>query len=241
MGLGAVMRVLGEKQATAAIGEVLSDKGKSTKITEYCKKAEQEYQRYQKTRIERGPAEADEPSGSGENEVSQKVTDSSEFQDKSTVDAWNSLEETKISEVLPKNMEEMLTSESWKKRVEVLEALLDVLRSNPRLDRTENHTVLINVLCNALEKDANVSVAALAAKCITAFAQGLRYAFSRHIPNIYVVAFEKFKEKKELLRKPLIELCDTLALFVSEIAWSIKCLEKRERFSEDRITVIVFF
>ncbi|VDN30167.1 unnamed protein product [Gongylonema pulchrum] len=36
--------------------------------------------------------------------------------------------------------------------------------------------------------------------------------------QIYAAAFEKFKEKKAILRQPLIELCDTLALFLASDA-----------------------
>ncbi|VDN18603.1 unnamed protein product [Gongylonema pulchrum] len=214
MGIGAVLRLLGEKGAMAVIGEVLGDKARAKKVGGYCAKAVQDFEAYEKARIESGLSMAEEPCASGDNKENNGALNGDKCQDDGIeVDAWELLTETKICDKLPNNMETMLTSKKWKERVEILEALLDVLEHNPRLDPHENHATLITALCAMLEKDTNVSVAALATKCIMAFAQGLRYALSPCIPHIYAAAFEKFKEKKAVFRQPLTELCDTLALF----------------------------
>lgn len=70
-----------------------------------------------------------------------------------------------------------------------------------------------------LDKDANINVTALAAKCLTGFASGLRSKFAVFARDVVPVIFEKFKEKKPLLRDNLIECIDavyaTTVLFCS--------------------------
>uniref|UniRef100_A0A914RZI1 TOG domain-containing protein n=1 Tax=Parascaris equorum TaxID=6256 RepID=A0A914RZI1_PAREQ len=62
-----------------------------------------------------------------------------------------------------------------------------------------------------LEKDANINVCAVAARCLTAFASGLRKKFAPHAAVVTPVIFEKFKEKKPVLRDPLIDCIDAVA------------------------------
>lgn len=61
-----------------------------------------------------------------------------------------------------------------------------------------------------LDKDANINVTALAAKCLTCLANGLRIKFAIFVRDIVPVIFEKFKEKKPLLRDNLIECIDAV-------------------------------
>lgn len=61
-----------------------------------------------------------------------------------------------------------------------------------------------------LDKDANINVTALAAKCLTGFANGLRSKFAIFVRDVAPVIFEKFKEKKPLLRDNLIECIDAV-------------------------------
>lgn len=44
-----------------------------------------------------------------------------------------------------------------------------------------------------------------------------KQVFAKEVFQVYASAFEKFRERKAVLREPLIELCDTLALLVSGI------------------------
>ena len=53
----------------------------------------------------------------------------------------------------------------------------------------------------------------MAAKCICQLAKGLRNKFGPYAASITPIIFEKFKEKKALLREPLVEAID--AVYVS--------------------------
>uniref|UniRef100_A0A915DMZ1 TOG domain-containing protein n=1 Tax=Ditylenchus dipsaci TaxID=166011 RepID=A0A915DMZ1_9BILA len=55
---------------------------------------------------------------------------------------------------------------------------------------------LVDALKKVLEKDANINVASVAAKCLTGICQGLRKKFSAIVPSLAPALFDKFKEKK---------------------------------------------
>ena len=78
-----------------------------------------------------------------------------------------------------------------------------------------------------LEKDANVMVAALAAKCLKCIAEGLRKKFAPHAPTVVPTIFEKFKEKKPALRDPLVECIDAVAATVRNLIKNIFFFQKR--------------
>ncbi|CAK5103876.1 unnamed protein product [Meloidogyne enterolobii] len=61
-----------------------------------------------------------------------------------------------------------------------------------------------------LKSDANINCAAVAAKCLTGMAKGLRNKFGPHTASLSPIIFDKFKEKKPHLRDPLIELIDAV-------------------------------
>uniref|UniRef100_A0A1I8AIN5 TOG domain-containing protein n=1 Tax=Steinernema glaseri TaxID=37863 RepID=A0A1I8AIN5_9BILA len=65
-----------------------------------------------------------------------------------------------------------------------------------------------------VEKDANINCAAAGAKCVTALANGLRKKFQPHAAIVIPAILEKFKEKKPVLRDPLIECIDAVAATV---------------------------
>lgn len=66
-----------------------------------------------------------------------------------------------------------------------------------------------------LGKDANINVQAVAAKCLHGVASGLRKKFAPFAVTVVPTVFEKFKEKKPLLRDPLVECIDAVAASVS--------------------------
>lgn len=83
--------------------------------------------------------------------------------------------------------------------------------------KTIIHSFFICNFFQILEKDANINVCALAARCITSLANGLRKKFAMHVNLVIPVIFEKFKEKKPVLRDPLIDCIDAVAATVSII------------------------
>uniref|UniRef100_A0A914PE31 TOG domain-containing protein n=1 Tax=Panagrolaimus davidi TaxID=227884 RepID=A0A914PE31_9BILA len=78
------------------------------------------------------------------------------------------------------------------------------------MDPKADYSEIVATLTKILSKDANIYVRAAAAKCITQLAKGLRSKFANHVPSVIEVIFEKFKEKKALLRDPLIEAIDAI-------------------------------
>jgi hypothetical protein len=54
----------------------------------------------------------------------------------------------------------------------------------------------------------------MAAKCLLLIAQGLRFGFFHYSVGLAPICFDKFKEKKAILREPLSSLVDAL-LFAS--------------------------
>uniref|UniRef100_A0AC34GDM7 TOG domain-containing protein n=1 Tax=Panagrolaimus sp. ES5 TaxID=591445 RepID=A0AC34GDM7_9BILA len=104
----------------------------------------------------------------------------------------------------------MVASKKWKERKEGLDGLLKLATDNIRLDPKANYNEIVDTLSKILAKDANIIVCAIAAKCITQLAKGLRTKFGPHVSTFTPIIFEKFKEKKPLLRDALIEAIDAL-------------------------------
>uniref|UniRef100_A0A8R1TIQ7 TOG domain-containing protein n=1 Tax=Onchocerca volvulus TaxID=6282 RepID=A0A8R1TIQ7_ONCVO len=210
MVFGAILRLVEEKVIASIVDGVFSDKTKSKKITEYLEKAEKDFEAYEQERIKNDIAL--ESCILNENMEHYGESSNGLIQPDAAISSWELLTETKIGDKIPHDILTKLASKKWSDRKETLEILYSILENSPRLCPDEDHSELIGTLCKMLEKDVNINVAAIAAKCITSFANGLRYRFAMYIPKIYVSAFEKFKEKKLVLREPLIELCDVLAL-----------------------------
>uniref|UniRef100_A0A0R3RZR1 TOG domain-containing protein n=1 Tax=Elaeophora elaphi TaxID=1147741 RepID=A0A0R3RZR1_9BILA len=210
MVFGAILRLVEEKITASIADGIFSDETKLKKIMEYLEKAEKDFEAYEQTRTETDIAL--ESCASGENMEHYKESAGDLVQPDAEISSWELLTETKISDKIPCDIQKKLASKRWSDRKETLEILCRILENNPRLCPDEDHSELIGILREILEKDANINVAVVAAKCITGFANGLRYGFATFIPKIYVSVFEKFKEKKLILREPLIELCDVLAL-----------------------------
>ncbi|CAG9535329.1 unnamed protein product [Cercopithifilaria johnstoni] len=211
MVFGAILRLVEEKVMASVVDGIFSDKTKLKKIMGYLEKSEKDFEAYEQTRSETHAALESCTLSENRECYGQSAGDS--VQPDAEISSWELLTETKISTKIPCDIQAKLASKRWDDRKETLEILCRILESNPRLCPDEDHSELIGILRKILENDANINVAAVAAKCITGFANGLRYKFATFIPKIYISVFEKFKEKKLILREPLIELCDVLALF----------------------------
>uniref|UniRef100_A0AC34R0Q0 TOG domain-containing protein n=1 Tax=Panagrolaimus sp. JU765 TaxID=591449 RepID=A0AC34R0Q0_9BILA len=97
----------------------------------------------------------------------------------------------------------------------VIEELLNTCKKNPKLDPKADYIDLIEHLKFIVQKDANINVQAAAVKLVNALAYGLRSKFAHHAPQFFPLMFERFKEKKALLRDPLAECCDYLAEMIN--------------------------
>lgn len=61
-----------------------------------------------------------------------------------------------------------------------------------------------------IKNDANINVASVAVKCIANLATGLRRAFQPYTTSLTPIILEKFKEKKPVLKDPLVECIDAI-------------------------------
>lgn len=110
------------------------------------------------------------------------------------VDPYDLFDPVEILSKLPKDFYEQVESKKWQERKEALEAL-DKLTSNPKLEPGQYGEVCA-VLKKIITKDSNINVVALAAKCVTGLANGLRKKFQTYSGLLISAIFGKFKEKK---------------------------------------------
>ncbi|VDO66225.1 unnamed protein product [Heligmosomoides polygyrus] len=130
------------------------------------------------------------------------------------MDAWDFADEVDVLSKLPANFDELRESKKWQERKEALDALAALLDSAVRLSTKASYGEILGNLQTMLAKDANINVCALTAKCIKGFATGLRSKFS---PYIIPVVFDKLKEKRALLRDPLVECVDAIAATIPSL------------------------
>ncbi|VDN55249.1 unnamed protein product [Dracunculus medinensis] len=211
MAFGGIIRLIGD-QATMAIASVLfADKKKIIKMYSFCEKAAEEFAKLEQMKnsiVEKNSKNnsKDEESFSENKENSRMDSD----RNATDFDPWEMLPETNI--VLRNDFDTLLSSRQWKERKEALESLLEVLDQNPRLNPGDDYQPLIKSLSSVIANDVNINVLALAIRSVAKIAQALRYKFSSLTPKIMEILLEKFKEKKVILREPLIECIDYLSL-----------------------------
>uniref|UniRef100_A0AAF5D4A5 TOG domain-containing protein n=1 Tax=Strongyloides stercoralis TaxID=6248 RepID=A0AAF5D4A5_STRER len=210
--LGCLMFVIGEKDLLKMVGDLPQDTIKWTKIQET------------KAEIEEKAKEADAAKApvkkkknvkveSEEEEESESEDDPIEQVEEKEIDPFDELEPVDVISRLPDNFFTVIESKKWSERRDALQGLLDLCTTHKRLDPKGATGDIVPCLKRLLEKDANINVAALSAKCLSAFAYGLRQKFAPFVPSIAGVIFEKFKEKKPTLRDPLVELIDNIAAY----------------------------
>ncbi|XP_055331341.1 cytoskeleton-associated protein 5-like [Paramacrobiotus metropolitanus] len=95
---------------------------------------------------------------------------------------------------LPEDFDTKLQSKKWQERKEALDAF-DKLSTHPKLAEGDYGPV-VSELKKIIGKDSNVSVVAVAGKCIANLGKGLQQKFSPYSPSCISVILEKFKEKK---------------------------------------------
>ncbi|XP_075694010.1 cytoskeleton-associated protein 5 isoform X2 [Rhinoderma darwinii] len=126
------------------------------------------------------------------------------------IDAYELLEAVEILSKLPKDFYDKIEAKKWQERKEALEAV-EILVKNPKLEAGD-YADLVRALKKVVSKDSNVMLVALAAKCLTGLASGLRKKFGSYACHAVPAILEKFKEKKPQVVQALQEAIDAIFL-----------------------------
>lgn len=126
------------------------------------------------------------------------------------IDAYELLEAVEILSKLPKDFYDKIEAKKWQERKEALEAV-EVLVKKPKLEAGD-YADLVKALKKVVGKDTNVMLVALAAKCLTGLAVGLRKKFGQYAGHVVPTILEKFKEKKPQVVQALQEAIDAIFL-----------------------------
>ncbi|KAL7079082.1 hypothetical protein ACQ4LE_001573 [Meloidogyne hapla] len=212
--LGAIQKCVGETALAVFLGaEMVKDSTKMSKIAEYRQKATIEAQNIKQSSENNFASSLSQHSQQQINaNINQQQRNGFE-KNLQQIDPFELLEPVDIIPKLPADLDDQLASKKWQERKAVLDSIYAVLVENPKLADNPDYGDLIDKLTKVLKSDANINCAAVAAKCLTSMAKGLRNKFGPHTASIAPVIFDKFKEKKPHLRDPLIELID--AVFAS--------------------------
>lgn len=217
--LGAIQRLIGDKNVRSMIGDLSNDEAKMKKIAECAEKAAQVHAEEMAKQATSGggggQAASDGATASTESSSRTAVSSAAPAATAKEADPWDFLEPVDVLAKLPEDFNTNIESKKWTERRDALQAFLDLITSNPRLDPKASYGEHISLLKRIIEKDANINVAALAAKCMKGIAEGLRKKFAPHAPAVVPVIFDKFKEKRPLLRDPLVECIDAIAATTS--------------------------
>ncbi|VDM59748.1 unnamed protein product [Angiostrongylus costaricensis] len=202
--IGSIQRLIGDRNIRPMIGDLSSDEAKMKKIGEYAAKAAQAH----------AEEIAKQSPNTGSAQQGGSVLLKSECGAPTSVseaDSWDSLEAVDVLAKLPEDFNTNVESKKWTERRDALQTFLDILVANPKLDPKVSYGEHIALLRRIIEKDANINVASLAAKCMKGLALGLRKKFAPHVAAVAPAIFDKFKEKKPILRDPLVECIDAVA------------------------------
>uniref|UniRef100_A0A0N4ZF30 TOG domain-containing protein n=1 Tax=Parastrongyloides trichosuri TaxID=131310 RepID=A0A0N4ZF30_PARTI len=208
--LGVIMFVIGEKDLTKMVGELPQDSLKWAKIQEIKTEVEKKSKEMDAAKTSSKSKKKAKSESESENEIDE---DEVEKVEEKEIDPFDELTPVDVISKLPDNFFTDVESKKWTERRDALQVLLNLCNSHKKLDPKGSFGDIIPILKRILEKDANINVAALSAKCLSAFAYGLRQKFGPFVPGIAGTIFEKFKEKKPILRDPLIELIDNIAAY----------------------------
>ncbi|GMR52534.1 hypothetical protein PMAYCL1PPCAC_22729, partial [Pristionchus mayeri] len=125
------------------------------------------------------------------------------------IDPWTLIEPVNLSTVIDKNFATQMTEKKWQKRKEALDTLEKVLEEKKRLQPSNENKAVVSLLNKTLEKDVNINVAAGAAACLSLIAASLRTDFAPYASQVMSTCFDKFKEKKSVVREKVMECVDS--------------------------------
>lgn len=128
------------------------------------------------------------------------------------VDPYELMDPVDILSKLPKDFYENVEAKKWQERKEALDSLEQLLNSAPKLENGD-YGDLVRALKKMITKDTNVVVVALAGKCLTGIATGLKKRFQPYATACMGSLLEKFREKKQSVVTALRDAVD--AIYVS--------------------------
>ncbi|KAL0256442.1 hypothetical protein SLS55_008837 [Diplodia seriata] len=108
---------------------------------------------------------------------------------------------------VPKDFSERLGSSKWKDRKEALDDLHAAINV-PAMEEGPFHEIMSGLAKSM--KDANVTVATVAANCVELFAKGLKKSFGKYRQVVFSPMLERLKEKKQAVADALgaaLEAC----------------------------------
>ncbi|XP_038047612.1 cytoskeleton-associated protein 5-like [Patiria miniata] len=124
------------------------------------------------------------------------------------IDPYDLLTAVDILSKMPKDFYDNMEEKKWQIRKEALENLLPLV-SNPKIEPGDFGD-LVRTLKKTVAKDNNVMIVALAAKCLTSLANGIRKKFSPYAASCMSTILEKFKEKKIAVVTALRDASDAI-------------------------------
>ncbi|XP_071809133.1 cytoskeleton-associated protein 5-A-like isoform X2 [Asterias amurensis] len=124
------------------------------------------------------------------------------------IDPFELLEAVDILSKIPKDFYDNMDEKKWQTRKEALDGLLPLV-SNPKIEPGD-FADLIRILKRTIAKDTNVMIVALAVKCLTGLANGIRKKFSPYAVLCISTILDKFKEKKIAVVTALREASDAI-------------------------------
>ncbi|VDN07875.1 unnamed protein product [Thelazia callipaeda] len=207
--LGSIMRITGDKVMYTFLGSLQEDKTKMKKISDGRDQAIAEYDEVASVKNETVPNGLIVPNNNS-SPLNEDVVTGIEAK-ASEIDLWDTLDAVDVLSKLPNDFMEKIESKKWQERMDGLQSLLALCPKNTKLCPKASYGEYVDVIKKILEKDANINVCASAARCLTVLAAGLRKKFAPFATVVASTIFEKFKEKKPVLRDPLIDCIDAVA------------------------------
>ncbi|KAH7889726.1 hypothetical protein F5I97DRAFT_1924243 [Phlebopus sp. FC_14] len=111
-------------------------------------------------------------------------------------DPRSMMEPVNIVLKFPSNLQANLTSSKWKERKEVLDELLTLVNTNPRIQDAPELAELAKSLATCIQKDANISCVITASNIMEGLAKGIMHPFGRLRETLVPPLLERLKERK---------------------------------------------
>ncbi|XP_063930783.1 protein mini spindles isoform X2 [Zophobas morio] len=153
------------------------------------------------------PSAVTEEVDGGESDDDQEEDESPEM------DPYDLADPVDILSQLPKDFYEKIEAKKWQERKEALETVEKLVKT-PKLQNGD-YADLVRALKKVIEKDSNVVVVALAGRCLTGVATGLKKRFQPYANACIPSLLEKFKEKKQNVVSAIKEAIDVIYLATS--------------------------
>ncbi|XP_017785300.1 PREDICTED: cytoskeleton-associated protein 5 [Nicrophorus vespilloides] len=131
-------------------------------------------------------------------------------EDQVVIDPYEIADPVDILSKLPKDFYDKLEAKKWQERKEALEALDNLLKA-PKLE-SGDYGDMIRAVKKIIQKDSNVIVVALAARCMANIASGLKKRFQSYASACIPALLEKFKEKKQNVVTSVRDAADAVYL-----------------------------